>query len=475
MNNNGLESKLKHILDTDQVMNDPVGLKAYSEDQSFVTPRVPQLAVFPKTDEEIQQVVRLANLDKIPLIPYSSGALQQGTTIPRLGGVMVDLTRMDKIIDFDKGNRTAAIEPGVTFAQLQKAANKEGLRVCTPVGLPSEASVLSTYLEFVPLYSWSKYSTWFLLPFEVILPTGEKMGAGSWAWANSSSEGASPVAIGAGLTRVYYGAQGTLGIATKGRVVLKNANESEEVYFLPFDQLEHITPRLHKILRVSVKGIGEECFIVDRQRLYQMISGTWPEDDASLKILPSWTVVLVLSGTKGEVDYQREDMMEMAQKNEVAVKEELPDLPNAGAKVLEEIRFPKGFYQSEGLSYHPLQFYVSASMIAPTFQIFETMLEKHSFPQDRVGHFLLPVEKGRVYYCEYGIQVDKGDETGMERARELWTEAARSLLDAGAYFDRVYGPLEDLVYSRAGVYHSMIKKMKGLLDPNDIMNTGRIC
>ncbi len=188
-----------------------------------------------------------------------------------------------------------------------------------------------------------------------------------------------------------------------------------------------------------------------------------------------WIVVLVLSGTNGEVEYQREDMMEMAQENGVVVREELSDVPNAGAKVLEQLRSPKGFYQSPNFSYHPLQFYVSASMISPTFHTFETVLDKYSYPRDRIGYFFLPVEKGRVYYCEYGIHADKGDSNAMEWTRELWTEAARSLLDAGAYFDRVYGPLEELVYARAGVYHSMIKKIKGLLDPNDIMNTGRIC
>ena len=150
---NGLREKLIGILGIEKVSNDKENLEKYSRDQSFVPPRSPHLVVYPTTDEEVQQVVRLANLEKFLIIPYSSGAIQQGTTIPRMGGVMVDLTRMNKIIDFDKENRTSSIEPGVTFAQLQEEANKEGLRVCTPVGLPSTASVLSTYLEFVPLYS----------------------------------------------------------------------------------------------------------------------------------------------------------------------------------------------------------------------------------------------------------------------------------------------------------------------------------
>ena len=470
-----LKEELVTILGADKVSDDKKTLNRYSQDQSFVPSRSPQLVAYPTTDEEVQQVVRLANLERFPVIPYNSGALQQGTTIPRLGGVVIDLSKMNKIIDFDVENRTAAIEPGVTFAQLQKEANKHGLRVCTPVGLPATASVLSTYLEMVPLYSWSKYSTWFLLPFEVILPTGEKMGAGSWVWANATSKGASPVSVGAGLTRFFYGAQGTTGIATKGRVVLKNNNKSEEVYFFPFDEVDRITPVLHKILRVSDKGMGEECFIADRNMLAQMVSGKWPETASAVKNLPPWTVVLVLSGPKGEVAYQREDLMEVAERNGVKPQTNLTGIKQGGTEILKELRNPKGFYQSSKYSYHPLQFYISAKMIPATFQAFQSVVDRYGYAQGKIGYMLLPVEKGRVYYCEYGIHSDSTNGDGSGKVRELWTEAAKELLRAGAYFDRPYGPLEELVYARSGSYHGLVKDLKGLLDPNNIMNTGRIC
>ena len=299
MNVKGVKETLTIILGSDKVCDDPKTLEKYSKDQGFAPSRLPQLVVYPTNDEEIQEVVRLANLEKFPVTPYSSGALQQGTTIPRLGGVVVDMSKMNKIIDYDLENKTVSIEPGVTFEQLQKDANKKGLRVCVPVGLPATASVLTTYIELVPLYSWAKYGTWFLLPFEVVLGTGEKMGAGSWVWANATERGASPVAIGAGLTRVFYGAQGSLGILTKGRVVLKNLNEAEEVFFFPFEKLEDITPKLHKILRVSDKGLGEECFIADRKMLMQIVEKYWPETSSATVELPPWTAVLVLSGPKG--------------------------------------------------------------------------------------------------------------------------------------------------------------------------------
>ena len=94
---------------------------------------------------------------------------------------------------------------------------------------------------------------------------------------------------------------------------------------------------------------------------------------------------------------------------------------------------------------------------------------------DKIGYLYLPIEKGRVYYCEYGIHVDKDDAAEFAKAKQMYIEAARELLDAGVFIARPYGPLEDVVFSRAGAYHGLVKQMKELLDPNNIMNTGRIC
>lgn len=474
VNGNGLERRLKGILGPERVSSDPKVLEKYSRDQSFVPVRVPELVVYPETGEEVQQVLRLANVERFPVIPYSSGAIQQGTTIPVAGGVMVDLTRMNKITDLDETSRTVTVEPGVTFKQLQEELKRYGLRVCTPVGLPASASVLSTYLEFTPLYAWSKYGTWFLLPYEVVLPTGEKIGTGAWAFANATPQAVSPVAWANGLSRVFLGAQGTMGIAIKGRIVVKNADPVREVYFIPGDKVEKIINPLHRILRVSSNSIGRECFIVDNMNLLQLTSGTWPGDSELAQELSPWTVVLVLSGEEDEVKYQREDLMEIASQNGITPQPSVPGISEAGKKILEELMMPQGFYQSSQWAYNPIQFYISGKFIPAVNNALEKLLEQFNTPKTTMGRILLPVEKGRVYYCEYGLHRIKEDAADSEKVKKVWFEAIRRLLEIGAFFDRPYGPLGEIVYSRTGLYHSMVKKFKDLFDPNGIMNIGRI-
>ena len=163
-----VSEQLRNIVGSENVYDDQSTLEKYSKDQSFTPARMPDYAVYPKTTEEVQSIVKLANNRRLPIIPYSSGAIKQGSTVPVYGGIIVDLSKMNKVVDIDVVSRLATIEPGVSFAQLQESANKHKLKICTAVGLPASASVLSTYLEFVPIYAWSKYGTWFLLPIKIV-------------------------------------------------------------------------------------------------------------------------------------------------------------------------------------------------------------------------------------------------------------------------------------------------------------------
>ena len=61
------------------------------------------------------------------------------------------------------------------------------------------------------------------------------------------------------------------------------------------------------------------------------------------------------------------------------------------------------------------------------------------------------------------------------QVRSMWLEVSEQVLDEGACFDRPYGPWADMVYSRAGVYTQKLKELKRALDPNNVMNPGRLC
>ncbi len=99
--------------------------------------------VRPESAAEVQEVIKKANRDKKPLVPFSSGNNLQDTHLPSVkGAISVDLSGL-KGIYYDTLNRNAVVEPGVTFEELDRYCKKDGLRPLTALDVPKTASVLS--------------------------------------------------------------------------------------------------------------------------------------------------------------------------------------------------------------------------------------------------------------------------------------------------------------------------------------------
>ncbi|MFC1946896.1 FAD-binding oxidoreductase [Chloroflexota bacterium] len=125
------KEKLTKIVGAGNVSDDQAVLEEYSSDVSFVNRIRPVCVVKPADAKQIQKLVNLANETQTPLVPVSSGPPHfRGDTVPGIGGaVVVDLSRMKKIISVDRPRRVAMVEPGVTFGELIPAAAKAGIRL----------------------------------------------------------------------------------------------------------------------------------------------------------------------------------------------------------------------------------------------------------------------------------------------------------------------------------------------------------
>jgi FAD/FMN-containing dehydrogenase len=98
----------------------------YSRDFSLLPPGIPEAVVWPASAEEVSKVVRWCNEQEIPIVPVSSMVHFYGCTIPKEGGIIVDLSRMNKILEIDTENRFVRYEPGVTWSQLVEELKKKG-------------------------------------------------------------------------------------------------------------------------------------------------------------------------------------------------------------------------------------------------------------------------------------------------------------------------------------------------------------
>jgi FAD/FMN-containing dehydrogenase len=465
---------LVDIVGKENVVTEEEELSKYGKDQSFTKPRNPLFAVKPAMREDVQQIVMLANREKIALFPYSSGTNLQGGHIPTERGITVDLSRMNRIHKIDTISRNAIIEPGVTFAQLQDETQKCGLKVLTAPGVPAYGSVLATYLDLTPLYSWCLYSIWQLLNMEMVLPTAEIMRTGQWAVSTGVDTPYTWVTQFAVINRMFTGAQGTYGIATAGAINLKTLHEVRKVLFIPFQSIEEAIETVYKIRSVE---IGEETFIANALYLSLMLANQSSAAVEQYKEnLSPWTVVVVLSGWEEEVAYQEEDLKELDLPGTCELLTELPEIPDAGEKTLKEIAYPGGndnqkIYKG---ACNPIFSYILPKQAGKMIELTQQVAAQYEYASDDCGFFLLPLDYARGYYFEPSFHRNPDDTSETERMRALFNRVSEALFQAGAVFDRPYGAWAEMVYGNAAKYHKKIKDIKTILDPEHIMNPGKL-
>ncbi len=140
-----LEKDFAGRLGETEVSTDHEILQGFERCLSPVPDGKPLMIVRPRSAEEIRGVIKAANKTKVNLVPSASGLPRfRGGTIPSGDGVIVDLSGMRRIINLDRRNKAAIIEPGVTFGQLKAEAEKIGLKVLMPLLPKANKSVLAT-------------------------------------------------------------------------------------------------------------------------------------------------------------------------------------------------------------------------------------------------------------------------------------------------------------------------------------------
>jgi len=218
------------------LLNDAVGeenvsdrdaiLIAYSRDNQwpFVPPHMPDYVVRPKTTEEVQNVLRIANRYRIPIIPMSSGINVRGLCIPTYGGILLELKRMDKL-EIDEEMRAATVQPGVTIARLVAECAKHGLKPAVP-GAPATVSPVSNYMLRGVYHHITSEGIDQVLTATVVLPTGEILYTGSSAFPNIDPYFRY---FGPDLFGLFQGQPGTMGVVTEMAVKLYGMPEKTEV------------------------------------------------------------------------------------------------------------------------------------------------------------------------------------------------------------------------------------------------------
>jgi len=483
-----IKEKLEEIVGQNFVTDEKKDLLNYASDHSLVPIGMADFVVWPGGEEEISRIIKTCNEEKVAVIPVSSKIHFNGSTIPKEGGVIMDLCRLNRILEIDTYNRKVRIEPGVTWEELTRAVYKKGLRVMSPLSPHPERSVLTDYLEREVITNTVFDYGEPILSMGVVWPTGEKFRTGSASVEGypdlSPSQGMNPSGPGLDFYRLLQGAQGTMGIVTWMNLKVQSVPKIDKVLFAPTKDLSNMMDFLHRILP---RRIGQECLLLNNLNLASLVAEKWPEDfDTLRKTMPPWTLILVLSGLskrpEEKIGYE-ENFLHDVLRNEfpfIELSDNLKGFPGIGDRVLAILRKPwaeTGTYwkhQWRG-GCQSLFFITKPAKTAALMESVSWVAAVHGYPIGDIGTYIQPIEHNRACCMEFDFFYDPSDRAAEDKVRNVYHDAAMKVMNQGALFTRPYGELAKTVFERTASYTGALKKVKKVFDPNNIMNPGNLC
>jgi len=457
-------SQLKDIVGEGNVSNEPHALQCYSCDSTTNPPSLPDYVVIATTAEQIQQLVRLANKEGVPLTPVVGMSNTGGLTIPVKGGIILDLHQMNQIIEINEDIDYAIVEPGVTIGQLDAALKKRGYWVSLPVG-----PILHGYGHLGGKFGINSEQ---ITGMEVILPDGELVRLGGCAvspyWFHRT-----PIPD---LMGLILGWQGTTGIVTKLGINIYPRPKFKDIVgwgvFTP-----HTEPLPESCARFLIK--------VARADVSHDISGH------------SWGAVQIGRGLKYPLPPKPKEEPELYfsatiyafSKEELAVKKKTVEsivkqgidsgLPIASTDVTERVKVEMPTKYALKYSDHRggggLDYIGSITPIINWTQGIKRLnqvFDKYGF----TPYIRLAIYRGTLQGMMRALMpYNRADEKDVEAVRKIAREAVQVILDCGGLIYKAPSFACEEMWRRGDPnFLKLMQKVKQTLDPNGVINPGRL-
>lgn len=234
----------KKIIGEEFIFIDKDSLHHYSHDETEDLHFLPEVVLKPRTTEEISDILKICNREKIPVTPRGGGTGLSGGALPHLGGVLLSTERMNTILQIDERNLQVITEPGVITEVLQNAVKEKGLFYPPDPSSRGSCFIGGNIAENSGGPKAVKYGVVkdYVLNLEVVLPTGEII----WTGANVLKN-----ATGYNLTQLIVGSEGTLGIVTKIVLRLIPFPKYDLLMLVPFNAAENACAAVSAIFRAG--------------------------------------------------------------------------------------------------------------------------------------------------------------------------------------------------------------------------------
>jgi glycolate oxidase len=295
-----VKNRLKDIVGPENFTDSLIDLIAYSKDASEFKHR-PEAAVWPTSTAQISAILSLANQEKFPVTPRGAGTSLAGLAVPQHGGLILDLGRMNKILEIRIEDRLA-VSSGRGVCGSERALAAHGFFFPPDPASGAVCTLGGNVATNAGGIKGAKYGTTrdYVLALEVVLPDGRVLHTGSKCMKSVS---------GYDLTRLFVGSEGTLGVVTEITLKINPKPLATSTAMATFADLEDAGRAVSEVMRSGILPRALE--VVDQQTLVAINQNT----DLNLPVVEALLVVETDGYTKEENEFQLAKIIDIFRKN----------------------------------------------------------------------------------------------------------------------------------------------------------------
>src|SRR5580692_3606571 len=295
---------LRDIVGGENIIHGDQELLVYECDAYTLEKQLPNVVVLPRTTDEVAAVVRLCAQHRLPIIPRGAGTSLSGTVLAVTGGVMIALTRMNRVLEIDYRNRRALVEAGCVNAAVTNAVKARGLYYAPDPSSQSACTIGGNVATNSGGPHTLKYgvTTNHVLGFEMVLPDGEII------WLGTRPDGGEDVE-GYDLRGAVIGCEGMFGIVTRVLLQLIRAPQMYKTLLGVFEGVDDASQTVSDIIAADmVPGAMEMMDQLITQAVEAAYHFGFPLDAGAV-------LIVELDGLAAGLDKQAERVIEICKRN----------------------------------------------------------------------------------------------------------------------------------------------------------------
>lgn len=452
-----LLEQFRSVVGADNVLTEVADKLSYAYDATAMMRSTPGAVILASDAEQISRVVKLANDSRTPLVTRGAGTGLSGGSVPLDEGVVLSTLKLNKILEIDEENLTATVEPGVITAQLHQAVEARGLFYPPDPGSMKVCTLGGNVAENAGGLRGLKYGVTrdYIMGLEVVLPTGEVMWTG----------GKCPKDVGGyDLKQILVGSEGTLGIFTKILVKLVPKPQAKKTLLAIFPTMESAAATVAAIIAARIIPATMEFLDQTTIQCVEGFAGIGLPLDAGAVLL------MESDGHPAAAAEQAEVMHRLAKEN--------------GAT---EIQIAADESEAVRLASARRMAFPALARKRPT-----TVLEDISVPRSKLVEMVTRVrkiaEKENLMIGTFGhagdgnlhptILMDERDADEVKRMHRGFEAIVEAALDLGGALTGEHGvgllkrDFLERYFPHAAV--DMMRKFRRSMDPNEILNPGKM-